>query len=138
MKNKNHFAAVLFILLTVTLGCSTFNPFTNSSSGDNSSASGNKSLTDEAINADIGKEKIGVPECDEILNFFVDHTKSQDEDFVTKAAHEYALNKIRESFKKSLAEHTGDTAAMTKNCREFKQMLDKYKSEADRNANASK
>ena len=137
MKNKNHFAAALFILLTLTLGCSTFNPFTNSSTKSASPASSNKSLSDQAIDAGIGEEKIGVPECDEILDFFADQTKAPDEDFVTKAARGYALNKIRESFKQSLAEHAGDTAMMAKNCREFKQMLDKYKSEADKNANVS-
>lgn len=138
MKNKNHFAAALFVLLTITLGCSTFNPFTSSSSSGNSATNGNKSLTDEAISAGIGEEKIGITECDEILDFLADQTKSQDEDFVTKAARGYALNKIRESFKQSLVEHAGDTAAMAKNCREFKQMLDKYRSEADRNANVPK
>jgi hypothetical protein len=138
MKNKPLLVTALFILLTVILGCSRFNPFSASTTRGNSNASADKSLTDQAVDAGIGEEKIGILECDEIVEFFVDQTKLQDEDFVTKAARGYALNKIRESFKKSLTEHKGDTAAMAKNCREFKQMLDKYKSEADKNANVSK
>jgi uncharacterized protein YaiI (UPF0178 family) len=50
---------------------------------------------------------------------------------VTKAAREYALNKIRESFKQSIEEHKGDKAAMAKECRQFKTQLDKFKSESN-------
>lgn len=138
MKNKLHVVFVLFVLLTVILGCSSYNPLSDSSTGGNSSTSGNKSLSDEAIDAGIGEEKLGVPECDEIVDFFVDQTKSENEDFVTKAARGYALNKIRESFKKSLAEHAGDTAAMAKECRAFKQQLDKFNAQENRNAENSK
>lgn len=138
MKNKHVFATALFILLIVVLGCSSYNPLSDSSKSDNSPASGNKSLSDKAIDAGIGEEKIGVPECDEIVDFFVEQTKSPDENFVTKAARGYALNKMRESFKKSLEEHAGDTAALAKECREFKQLLDEFNSQENKNANVSK
>ncbi|HLM59596.1 MAG TPA: hypothetical protein VK308_02220, partial [Pyrinomonadaceae bacterium] len=56
-----------------------------------------------------------------------------DDDFVTKAAREYALNKVRESFKRSIEEHKGDKAAMAKECRQFKTQLDKFKTESNTN-----
>ncbi len=132
MKNKHLFTSALFILLTVILGCSSYNPFSDSSTNSN------KSLSDKAVDAGIGEAKIGVAECDEIVDFFVDQTKSENEDFVTKAARGYALNKIRDRFKKSLEEHSGDTAAMAKECREFKRQIDKFNTEENRNANISK
>jgi hypothetical protein len=48
------------------------------------------------------KAKLAFPECDEIFNFFADQAKSPDDDFVTRAAREYALNKIRERLKQSI------------------------------------
>jgi hypothetical protein len=94
-------------------------------------------LSDKTIDATIGESKIGVPECDEIFNFFADQAKSPDDDFVTRAAREYALNKIRERLKQSIAEHQGDTAAMARECRKFKTELDKFKAQ-ENNQNAAK
>jgi len=125
MKNKFTFAAAIFVLIVSVLGCSFYNPLESSSD----SANDNRTLSDKTIDATIGEGKIGVPECDEIIDFFADQAKSPDDDFVTKAAREYALNKIRESFKQSIEEHKGDTATMAKECRNFKTQLDKFKAE---------
>ncbi len=128
MKNTFVSLASLTILFITVLGCSFYNPLADSS---NSAGGDNRTLSDKAIDSTIGESKIGVPECDEILDFFADQTKSPDDDFVTKAARQYALNKIRESFKQSVEEHRGDTAAMARECRKFKTQLDKYKAEND-------
>ena len=130
MKNKAvSLAAFSFLLLSV-LGCSFYNPLESSS---NSAANDNRNLSDKAIDSTIGEEKIGVPECDEIVDFFSEQSKSADDDFVTKAAREYALNTVRESFKQSIEENKGDTKAMAKECRKFKTQLDKFKAEEDAN-----
>lgn len=134
MKNKFVFLVSLAVLFISVLGCSYYNPLEGSS---NSAANDNRTLSDKAIDSTIGNEKIGVPECDEIFNFFADQTKSPDDDFVTRAAREYALNKIRERLKQSIQEHQGDTAAMARECRKFKTELDKFKAQ-ENNANAEK
>ena len=126
MKNKFIFSVSLAVLFVSVLGCSFYNPLESSS---NSSGGDNRTLSDKAIDSTIGEGKIGVPECDEVIDFFADQGKSPDDDFVTKAARGYALNKIRESFKQSIEENKGDTASMAKECREFKTQLDKYKAE---------
>jgi hypothetical protein len=134
MKNKFVFSVSLAVLFISVLGCSFYNPLEGSS---NSAGGDNRNLSDKTIDATIGESKIGVPECDEIFNFFADQAKSPDDDFVTRAAREYALNKIRERLKQSIAEHQGDTAAMARECRKFKTELDKFKAQ-ENNQNAAK
>ncbi len=134
MKNKFVLSISLAVLLVCILGCSFYNPLESSS---NSAGGDNRSLSDKAIDSTVGESKIGVPECDEMFNFFADQAKSPDDDFVTKAAREYALNKIRERLKQSIEKHQGDTAAMARECRKFKTELDKFKTE-ENNANAQK
>jgi hypothetical protein len=126
MKNKFVFLTSLVILFISVLGCSYYNPLQGNS---NTAVNDNRTISDKAIDSTIGEQKIGVPECDEIIDFFAEQYKSPDDDFITKAAREFALNQLRDSFKKSLEEHKGDKVAMAKNCREFKTQLDKYKTE---------
>jgi len=137
MKNKSVALIASLILLISVLGCSFYNPLEGRSDApknndSQTTKSDNKSLSDEAIDTTVGEEKIGVPECDEIIDFFADQSKSEDDDFVTKAARQYALNKVREGFKQSIEENKGDTAKMAKECKEFKIQLDKFKAEDDR------
>jgi hypothetical protein len=124
MKNKLNLTATLLILLTLIIGCSSYNPLSDSS---DSGGAQNKDLSERAIDSTIGEEKIGVAECDEIIDFFAEQAKSEDDDFVTKAARGYAMNKIREGFKRSIEENKGDTVKMAKECKSFKRELDKYK-----------
>jgi len=128
MKNKFVLLITLAILFVSVLGCSYYNPLEGSS---NSASNDNRTLSDKAIDSTIGEEKLGIPECDEIFDFFAEQTKSKDDDFITKAAREYALNTIRESFKQSIEEHKGDKTAMAKECRKFKTQVDKFKAEEE-------
>ena len=132
MKNKFVLLLTLAILFVSILGCSYYNPLEGSS---NSAVNDNRTLSDKAIDSTIGEEKIGIPECDEVFDFFAEQTKAKDDDFVSKAAREYALNTIRESFKQSIEENKGDPAKLAKECKEFKTQLDKYKAEEDKKTN---
>lgn len=126
MKNKPNTIIALLSLLILIIGCRSYNPLAGSS---NSDAAENKDLSERAIDSTVGDEKIGVSECDEIIDFFAEQAKSEDDDFVTKVARGYAMNKIRESFRQSIEENKGDTAKMAKECKDFKRQLDKYKAE---------
>lgn len=128
MKNKFVFLFSLAILFVSVLGCRFYNPLESSS---NSATGDNQTLSDKAIDSTVGGEKIGIPECDEVIDFFADQAKSPDDDFVTKATREFFFNKIRESFKQSVEENKGDTEKMAKECRKYKDQLDKFKAEED-------
>ncbi|MBA4123718.1 MAG: hypothetical protein H0X72_14800 [Acidobacteria bacterium] len=136
MKNKFVLLFAFTVLLLSALSCSFYNPLESRSDppknkNSQTAKSDDESLSDKAIDSTVGEEKIGVPECDEIIDFFADQSKSEDDNFVTKAARQYALNKVRESFKQSIEKNKGDTAKMAKECRKFKTQLDKFKAEDD-------
>lgn len=128
MKNKFVSLISLAILFVSVLGCSYYNPLEGSA---NSTTNDNRALSDKAIDSTVGEERIGIPECDEVVDFFSDQAKSADDDFVTKATREYFVNKIRESFKQSIEENKGDKEKMAKECRKYKDQLDKFKAEED-------
>lgn len=140
MKNKYIFALVSLVLLAAITGCSWWNPLAskpesnrNTAAKDNKAtpAPSEKPLEDKAIDTAVGEEKIGVPECDELVESLVAQNESPDDGYVAKAARQFALNKIRESIKKSIEENKNDKVQMAKDCKEFKQELDKYKSEEE-------
>lgn len=125
MKNKFVLTVSLTVLFISVIGCSFYNPLESSTN----TAPDNRTFSDKAIESTVGNQKIGVPECDEIIDFFADQARNPDDDFVTKAAREFAINKIRESFKQSLEENKNDKTAMAKDCREFQTQLNKFKAE---------
>ena len=140
MKNKFVFIIAVSTLLISVLSCRFYNPLqdsSNSSTGANSESSNSedKSLAEKAIDTSVGEEKIGVPECDELLNFFADQSKSDDESYITKAFREYYLNTIREELKKSIEENKNDPKKMGKECKKLKIQLDKFKAEEDNKKN---
>jgi hypothetical protein len=135
MKNKFGFLSAIIILLGSVLGCSYYNPLSGSSNNSNTAVVRDKSFSDKTVDAAVGEEKIGVPECDEVVDFFAELAQSKDDNFVTKATRQYILNKIREQFRKSIEENKGDTAKMAKECKEYKKQLDKYKAEEDQKNN---
>ena len=137
MKNKFVLLFAIAVLLISALSCSFYNPLesrsdTPKNKDSQTTKSEDESLSEKATDSNVGEGKIGVPECDEIIDFFADQSKSENDDFITKAARQYALNKARESFKRSIEENKGNTAEMAKVCREFKAQLDKFKAEDDR------
>ena len=127
MKNTIFASLALTILLLTVLGCSSINPFADKAGQNNS----NKTLTDKAVDTAVGEEKIGIPECDEVINAITSELNNPDDNFITKAGKAVVLNKIKESIKSSVEKNKGDKAEIAKNCREFKTELDKFKSEQD-------
>ncbi|MEO8647815.1 MAG: hypothetical protein ABI539_01480 [Acidobacteriota bacterium] len=97
----------------------------------NNSSNSNKTLTDRAVDAAVGEEKIGVKECDEVVDFFNSQASDPDDDLVTKAAEATILKKLKENFRKAVEENKSDKAQLAKTCREFKVNLDKFKAEQD-------
>lgn len=134
MKNKFVLLTVPLILFAAVLGCNSFNPLESSSDAPPNANSkkpdaGNQTLTNQAIETTVGGTTTGVAECDELMNALSDQSKNQNDDFVSKAAREFALNRIRDGVKKSIEENQNDKVALARNCADFKRQLDKFKAE---------
>ena len=127
MKNAFTPAIAGLVLIIAVLGCSRINPFAEQS--NTNTATGNKTLTDKAVDTAVGEGKIGIPECDEVLAMLTEYAKNDEDNFVTKAVKQTFINRIKEGIKQSIEENKGDKAEIAKNCREFKVQLDKYKAE---------
>jgi hypothetical protein len=129
MKNKIIVPVVLLILLTIALGCGAFDSVEKPLNRANSNVAANKTLADQAIETAVGVEKIGVPECDDLLESLAEFSNSPDDSYVTKAARQYALNKIRENIKRSVEENKNDKTQMAKECKEYRAQLEKFKTQ---------
>lgn len=129
---KNSFAVIVssIILLSAGLGCGMIDRVQKTVTGTDN-ANSNKTLTDKAVDTAVGEEKIGVPECDEVMDMLSAEANNPDDNFVTKAVKATVLNKIKESIKKSVEENKNDKVELAKNCREFKTQLEKYKAEEE-------
>ncbi|MDM7923426.1 MAG: hypothetical protein QUS14_14100 [Pyrinomonadaceae bacterium] len=125
MKNKLSLFLALGVLVFTVLGCSSINPL----GGDTSSQS-NKSISDKAVDVAVGESKVGIPECDEVLDQITAEMNNPDDGYVAKAFKQTVLNRIKDSIRESVANQAGkDREEMVKNCREFKTQLDKFKAE---------
>jgi len=128
MKNKSTFILAILIFALAVIGCSSINPLSDTKSGSNTPGS-NKSLTDKAVDTAVGEQKIGIPECDQVMDMLAAEANSPDDNFVTKAVKQTFLNKIRDSIKQSIEENKNDKVELAKNCKELKTQLENYKAE---------
>lgn len=129
MKNRLTILSVVITFLFIVLGCS-LNPFGgSSSSGSSNNSSKDKTLTDKAVDTAVGESKIGVPECDEVMDAITEEMNNPDDDFVTKAIKATVLNRIKDGIRDSVEKNKQDTAELAKTCKEFKTQFEKYKAE---------
>lgn len=117
----------LALLLSAGLSCR----FLDQASGSDN-ANANKTLTDKAVDTAVGQEKIGIPECDEVMDLLTAEANNPDDNFVVKAAKGVVVNKIKETIRKSLEENKSDRAQMAKDCTQAKAEFEKYKAEQQR------
>ena len=122
---------VLLVIIACVLGCSSINPLAKKEPATNKPGS-NKSLTDKTIDTAVGEQKIGVPECDEVIDLLTSYANNPDDNFVVKAGKALFVNKIKESIKKAVEENKSDKAELAKTCKEARVELEKYKAEEDK------
>ena len=127
MKNKFAILLVGTLLIAAVLGCG-LNPFSDKGTTANS----NKSLTDKGIDTVVGEEKIGVPECDEVMDMLTAEMNNPDDGYIAKAGKAFVLNKIKQSIKDSVEKNKNDKTELAKNCTEFKKELVKYKADEEK------
>ena len=126
------FGILSVVILMSVLGCGLVDRIQNSATGPETSNS-NKTLTDKAVDPTVGESKIGVPECDEVMDMLTAEANNPDDGFVTKAVKATFLNRIRDAIRQSVEENKGDKVELAKTCREFKVQLEKYKAEQQAN-----
>jgi hypothetical protein len=123
MKNYLHLFTVIIIVFVAGFGCSFI------SGGDSAStpANSNKTLTDKAVDTTVGKSKIGIPECDQVMDSIEAELNNPDDNFAAKAAKAIVLNRFRDSIRESFEQNPNDKESLAKTCREIKTQFDSYK-----------
>lgn len=130
MKNKFTSVFALVVLAIIVLGCSSVNPFAGSKETANAPTTGKeKTTTDKVVDTTVGTSKIGVPECDEVMDLIEAEANNPDDDFVTKAVKATVLNRIKDGIRENVEKNKQDTVEMAKTCKEFRVQLDKFKAE---------
>ena len=124
MKSTVTLTLATVILAFAVLGCG-FNPFGGKTQSNTAS---NKSLTDQGVDTVIGEEKIGVPECDEVMNMLTAEMNNPDYNFVVNAGKGLVLNRIKQGIEKNKK----DKVELAKTCKEFRKELDKAKAEMNK------
>ena len=139
MKNKLEIL-IFSVLLFAVLGCGISDRIQkvveDKSSNNNATPtnSGDKSIGDQTTE-NVLREKTGVAECDELLDWVADQSKGKDDNYVSKAIKEYFVNKIRQSIKESIEKNQNDKEKMAKECREIKQQIDDQKAKEEKAIN---
>ena len=128
MKSTVTFSLATVILVFAVLGCG-FNPFGGKTQTNTAS---NKSLTDQGVDNVIGEDKLGVAECDEVMDLLTAEMNNPDDNFVVKAGKGLVFNRIKQGIKDSLEKNKNDKVELAKTCKEFKKELDKAKTEMNK------
>jgi hypothetical protein len=129
MKNTASLLITLALILSTGLACSLVG-HAEKNEDKNSSGSG-KSLEDRGVDIVVGEKKIGVPECDEVIDFFNKEVDNPDDGFVTKAVKKTILNQLKDQFRQAIEENKTDKKELAKVCKDFKQNLEQYKQESE-------
>jgi len=137
MKNTFTLAFTLIVLGFAVIGCSSINPLadpkepanTAAPSANRPTAESNRTTTDKVVDSTVGRSKIGVPECDEVMDLIEAEANNPDDNFVTKAVKATVLNRIKDGIRDSVERNKQDTTEMAKTCKEFRTQFDKYKAE---------
>jgi len=133
MQNKFPAIFATLIILAVGVGCGMVDRVQKTVTGsENTNANSNKMLTDTAVDKVVGEDRIGVPECDEVMDFLVAQANDPDDNFVTKAVKTTLLNKFRDRMKRSIEEQKANKVELAKTCKDFKTNLDTSKEESNK------
>lgn len=137
MKKSAGSILALMALLAVALGCGFSNPFSgtpsntaaNTSRSNSQNVNVNRSITDVAVDTALGEQKIGVPECDQVMDMLTDYANNPDDNFAVRAAKGVFVNKIKESIRQNIEQNQTNKADLAQVCKEAKTELDKYRAQ---------
>lgn len=131
---RNLFTLILvFAGLGATLGCGLIQRAQEEVVGTSNAS--NRSIEDKAVDVAVGDAKIGIRECDEVVEILNGQINDPDDNFVTKALKRTMLNQFRDQLKKSLEQNPTNKQAVGEFCAEFKKNLVDPVNEANTNKN---
>ena len=124
-KNTKFSAIACAVLLAFCLGCGVVERFrTGSGEGQNSGVTNsNANLSDQALGAVVGEEKIGIAECDDAMAILVREANNPEDNFVVRAGKASLLNTFKSQIKRFLENNNTDRAMVADFCREFRKNL---------------
>lgn len=103
----------------------------------NNNSDANKTLSEKAAD-EIFDEKVGIPECDDLIESFTEQDKKENEGYLEKARRQFFENTIREELKKNIRVNRNDKKAMAATCLQLKEQLNTFKPEEEEtNTNGS-
>jgi hypothetical protein len=89
-----------------------------------SSPNENKSLADKATDVVTTGEKIGIQECDDLMDSFRAKIENENTDFTTKFILKALEDQFRQQIKQSLEQNNADRDATAALCKELKKSFD--------------
>jgi len=121
---KNVFTFVLVLAgLGATLGCGLIQRAQDEVTGGSNTSNSNRTIEDKAVDVAVGDTKIGIRECDEVVEILNAQINNPDDNFVTKALKRTMLNQFRDQLKKSLEQNPTNKQAVGEFCAEFKKNI---------------
>ena len=121
---KNLFTFVLVLAgLGATLGCGLIQRAQDEVTGGSNTSNSNRAIEDKAVDVAVGDTKIGIRECDEVVEILNAQINNPDDNFVTKALKRTMLNQFRDQLKKSLEQNPTNKQAVGEFCAEFKKNI---------------
>ncbi|HEY2866212.1 MAG TPA: hypothetical protein VGJ02_03905 [Pyrinomonadaceae bacterium] len=130
MRNTVSLLLTLAVIIASGLGCSLVS---HAQKSDGKDQQANKTLKDHGVDIVVADKKIGIQECDDVVDFFNREIDNPDDDFVTKAMKKTVLNQFKEQFRQAVEENKTDKVQLAKVCKDFRDNLEKYKAESESN-----
>lgn len=140
MKNIWVLTASLFALFLFLIGCGlserlekavdNSNIQVANLTKSNGGAETNKTLPETAAD-EMANEKVGIPECDALIDSFAATNKNENEGYLEKARRQFLENTIREELKKNIRVNRNNKEAMAATCVQLKEQLDAFKPGAE-------
>lgn len=131
MKNLSVSISAIFLLMVAGFGCSYLDQ-----ARELANSNSNKSTVEKGVDTVQGEKKIGVKECDDLLDELEKSNKKEGEDLISEAARRVFVNELREKIRKSIEENKKDAAKQAQECKQYKEQYDKWFKEKNNNKSA--
>ncbi len=125
MNNQISLILVAALILTMGLGCSLLGSQGSGSSSDQK----DRTISDDVVDKTVGRSKIGVPECDEVMDLIEAELSNSEDGTITKAIKATILNRIKDGIKQAVEQDGSNTQDLAATCKEFKTQFDRFKAE---------
>lgn len=131
MKNLSVSISAIFLLMLAGFGCNYLDQ-----ARELANSNSNKSTVEKGVDTVQGEKKIGVKECDDLMDELEKSNKKEGEDLISEAARRVFVNELREKIRKSIEENKKDPAKQAQECKQYKEQYDKWFKEKNNNKSA--